>query len=74
MIPLGLGALLGAFLATNAVDTGILAHGLLIGLFCVAGIIWVIKRGNDTGGAADPAPCVSTPATMSWGGSTGHAG
>jgi cytochrome c oxidase cbb3-type subunit 1 len=55
LVPLGLGALLGAFLAINAVDTGILAHGLLIGLFCVAGIIWVIKHGNDTGGAVDPA-------------------
>jgi cytochrome c oxidase cbb3-type subunit I len=55
LVPLGLGALLGAFLAINAVDTGILAHGLLIGLFCVTGIIWVIKHGNDTGGAVDPA-------------------
>ncbi len=55
LVPLGLGAALGAFLAINAVDTGILAHGLLIGLFCVAGIIWVIKRDNDTGGTVDPA-------------------
>ncbi len=55
LVPLGLGALLGAFLAINAVDTGILAHGLLIGLFCAVGFIWVIKRGTDTGGTVDPA-------------------
>jgi len=52
--PLGLGVFLGATLAAGAVDTAIYAHGLLLALFCVLGIFWVIHRGNDTGGPADP--------------------
>jgi len=52
--PLGLGGLLGAFLAARAVDTGMYAHGLLFLVACVLGIFWVIRRGDDTGGPADP--------------------
>jgi len=51
---LGLGGLLGAFLAANAVDTGIFAHGLLLVAFCAFGLYWVLRRGGDTGGPADP--------------------
>ena len=50
---LGLGGLLGAVLAAGAIDTGIFAHGLLLAAFCAAGIIWVLRRGDDTGGPAN---------------------
>ncbi len=48
--PLGLGALLGLYLAAGSVDTTIYAHGLLLTVFCVAGIFWVMTRDGDTGG------------------------
>ncbi|NQV84270.1 MAG: cbb3-type cytochrome c oxidase subunit I, partial [Rhodospirillales bacterium] len=51
---LGLGGLLGAFLAFNAVDTGIYAHGLLLAVFCLGGIVWILRSDGDTGGPADP--------------------
>jgi cytochrome c oxidase cbb3-type subunit I len=51
---LGMGGLLGAFLAFNAVDTGIYAHGLLLVVFCLGGIFWIVRSGGDTGGPADP--------------------
>jgi cytochrome c oxidase cbb3-type subunit 1 len=53
--PLGLGALLGLYLAAGSVDTTIYAHGLLLTVFCVAGIFWVLTRDGDAGGpvAAD---------------------
>ena len=52
--PLGLGSLLALFLVANAADAGILFHGLLLAVFCFAGILWVIRRGGDVGGPADP--------------------
>ena len=50
LAPLGLGALLGPLWASNATDTGIFANALMITAFCVLGIIWVLKRGSNTGG------------------------
>lgn len=49
--PLGLGGLLGAFMAAGAVDRGMLAHGLMLAAFCVLGIFWVVRRGGDLGAA-----------------------
>jgi len=49
--PLALGSLLALFLVANAADTGILAHGLLLAIFCFAGILWVMRRGDPGGGA-----------------------
>ena len=54
MVPLALGALLGLFLVAGAVDTGIYAHGILFIVFCVGFIFWIIKRGDNVGGPADP--------------------
>ena len=51
-LPLGLGGLIGLFMAAGARDGVFYAHGLLIFAFCVAGFFWIISRGGDTGGPA----------------------
>ena len=54
MAPLALGALIGLFLMSRAVDTGIYAHGMLLVAFCAGFIFWIIKRGPNVGGPANP--------------------
>jgi len=46
IIGLGVGALLGMFLAANAVDTIIYAHGLLLAGACVLGAFAIIRSGR----------------------------
>jgi len=55
-IPLGIGGLLGLFVAAGATGPVIYAHGLLLFAFCVAGIFWVVRREGDTGGPAGGRP------------------
>ncbi|MBT3558504.1 MAG: cytochrome-c oxidase, cbb3-type subunit I [Rhodospirillales bacterium] len=54
MLLLGLGALLGLFLSSRAVDPVIAAHGWLLVAFCAGFIIWMLRRNGDTGGPANP--------------------
>lgn len=54
MLLLGLGAVLGLFLSARAVDTVIAVHGGMLVVFCIGFIFWMISRGNDTGGPANP--------------------
>ncbi len=54
MLLLGLGALLGLFLSSRAVDSVIAFHGWMLVAFCVGFIFWMLRRGDNTGGPANP--------------------
>ena len=54
ILALALGAALGLFLSMNAVDSVIMAHGLLLVVFCLGFSVWIMKRGSNVGGPADP--------------------
>ena len=54
MAPLGLTGLLGLFFAARAQDNVMYGHGLLLTAFCIAGVVWLIRRNGNTGRTLDP--------------------
>ena len=54
MVPLGLAGILGLYLAAGAKDNVMYGHGLLLTAFCIAGIVWLIRRDGNTGRTIDP--------------------
>jgi cytochrome c oxidase cbb3-type subunit 1 len=54
MVPLGLAGILGLFLAAGARDGVMYSHGLVLTAFCIAGVVWLIRREGNTGRTLDP--------------------
>ena len=54
MAPLGLTGLLGLLFAARAQDNVMYGHGLLLTAFCIAGVVWLIRRNGNTGRTLDP--------------------
>jgi predicted lipid-binding transport protein (Tim44 family) len=52
---LGIGAILGLFLVARAHDGVMQFHASLFILFCLGGILWLVKRRYDPADPADPA-------------------
>lgn len=49
MLPIGLGGLLGLFLAAHSVDNVMYAHGLVMFAACAIGAFWLITRDGNAG-------------------------
>ncbi len=53
-ILLGLGSVVGLFVASQSADPGMAAHGIMFVVFCIAFVFWLIARDGNQGRPANP--------------------